>query len=181
VKTIYGTNGRSRLPLPVPFFYGWIVVALAFLTSLNGAGNLSALSVLIHPLEQEFGWSRASIAAAAAINLILLGVAAPITGWLVDRYGARIVMIAALTLLIAGAGTTTLVEEPWQLLFHTIPTNHQPPLDTSNQMREAFVNLPGWFLPQGRYQGKKNARLLFCPSEQSATCGSPIRGPSSVP
>ncbi len=117
METIYGTNGRNRLPLPVPFFYGWIVVALAFLTSLNGAGNLSALSVLIHPLEQEFGWSRASIAAAAAINLILLGVAAPITGWLVDRYGARIVMIAALTLLIAGAGTTTLVEEPWQLII----------------------------------------------------------------
>lgn len=111
------TNRQKRLPLPVPFFYGWIVVALCFLTSLNAAGNRSALSVLILPLEREFGWSRALIASAAAINLVILGAAAPVCGWLIDRFGARRVMLGSLTLVILGVATTTLVQEPWQLIL----------------------------------------------------------------
>jgi len=107
----------ARAPLPVPFFYGWVVVAVTFVTSLNSAGNRSALSVLIHPLEQEFGWSRASIASAAAINLFLMGASAPLTGWLVDRLGPRKVMFFALSLLISGVAATTLVQESWQLIL----------------------------------------------------------------
>jgi sugar phosphate permease len=107
----------ERLPLRVPFFYGWVIVALTFLTTLNGAGNRAALSLLIHPLEQEFGWSRASIASAGAINLFLMGAAAPFLGWLVDRFGPRKIMFIALTLLIGGVATTTLVREPWQLIL----------------------------------------------------------------
>ncbi len=107
----------GRIPLPVPFFYGWVVVILCFFTSLNAAGNRSALSVLIHPLEEEFGWSRATIASAAAINLLLVGAAAPVCGWVIDRFGMRRLMLASLILVIAGVATTTLIQEPWQLIL----------------------------------------------------------------
>ncbi|MBI4484349.1 MAG: hypothetical protein HY652_15850, partial [Acidobacteria bacterium] len=55
---------RARWLFPVPFYYGWVVVALSFLATLTGAGIRSAPAVLIHPLEEEFGWSRAAIASA---------------------------------------------------------------------------------------------------------------------
>lgn len=107
----------SRAPLPVPFFYGWVVVTLSFLTTLTGAGIRSSPTVLIHPLEMEFGWSRAAIASAISINLLLFGVAAPISGWLIDRFGSRRVMLGSLSLLVLGVTGTTLMTEYWQLVL----------------------------------------------------------------
>jgi MFS family permease len=110
-------NQPSRAPLPVPFYYGWVIVALSFLTTLIGAGIRSAPAVLIHPLEMEFGWNRAAIAFAVSVNLILYGVAAPISGWLLDRIGPRRVMMGSLTLLVVGVSATTFMREFWQLVL----------------------------------------------------------------
>src|SRR5579859_3891922 len=57
--------------------YGWIVVGVTFLTLLAAAGIRSTPGVLIVPLEQEFGWSRATISLAVAINLLLYGLCGP--------------------------------------------------------------------------------------------------------
>jgi len=100
----------------VPFFYGWVAVALSFLTTLVGAGVRSAPTVFIHPLEVEFGWSRAEIAFAVSINLFLYGLAGPLSGWLLDRVGSRRVMAGSLALMAVGVGLTTLMREYWQLL-----------------------------------------------------------------
>ena len=118
-KNMQGNEMRpqSRLPLPVPFYYGWLVLALSFLTTLTGAGIRSSPTVLIHPLEMEFGWSRAAIASAISLNLLLFGVAAPISGWLLDRFGARRVMLGSLSLLLVGVSATMVMRELWQLFL----------------------------------------------------------------
>src|SRR5437899_11687386 len=87
-------------PLNVPFYYGWLVLSLCFLTTLTSAGVRSSPSVLIHPLEAEFGWSRALIASAISMNLLLFGVASPISRWLLDRYGPLKVLLGSLGLLL---------------------------------------------------------------------------------
>src|SRR6266850_824707 len=76
-------KSHNRPPLSLPFYYGWFVISLCFLTTLTSAGVRSSPSVLIHPLEAEFGWSRALIASAISMNLLLFGVASPISGWLI--------------------------------------------------------------------------------------------------
>ena len=53
--------------------YAWIVAGVTFLSLLATAGVGSTRAVLIVPLEQEFGWTRASISLAVSINLLLLG------------------------------------------------------------------------------------------------------------
>lgn len=108
---------RSRPPLLVSFYYGWVVLTLSFLTTLVGAGIRSAPAVFIHPLEVEFGWSRAAIAAAISINLLLFGVAAPISGWLLERFGPRRVMMSSLSLLVLGVSATTFMREFWHLVL----------------------------------------------------------------
>lgn len=105
------------MPLAVPFFYGWVVVALTFAVSLNGAGVRSALTVLIYPLQAEFGWSRAAIASAAGITLLLYGAAAPVSGWLLDRFGPRRVILGALSLLVIGVTGTTFMQELWHFVL----------------------------------------------------------------
>src|SRR5262245_65878100 len=56
--------------------YGWIVVAVTFVTLLAAAGIRSAPGVLISPLEREFGWTRATVSFAVSINLPLWSVRA---------------------------------------------------------------------------------------------------------
>ncbi len=108
---------QKRPPLSLPFYYGWFVLALCFVTTLTSAGVRSSPSVLIHPLEAEFGWSRALIASAVSMNLLLFGVAAPISGWLIDRYGPRQVMLGSLLLLIVGVSGTIAMTEFWQFFL----------------------------------------------------------------
>src|SRR6266508_1484621 len=111
------TSKQARLPIAVPFFYGWFVVTLSFLANLTAAGIRSAPSVLIHPLEAEFGWSRTAIASAASLNLLLLGLFAPVGGWLIDRVGPRRVIVGSLTTIAVGLIATMFVQEIWQLIF----------------------------------------------------------------
>jgi MFS family permease len=89
----------------LPFYYGWFIVALSFLANLTAAGIRSAPSVLIHPLEAEFGWSRTEVASAASLNLLLLGLFAPVGGWLIDRIGARRVILGSLSTIAATLAT----------------------------------------------------------------------------
>ena len=108
---------RRQPPLSVPFFYGWIVVALTFCVNLIAAGTRSAATLLIKPLEAEFGWGRAMVAGPGSLNLLLFGVGAPVAGWLVDRYGVRRVVIYSLGILTAGLVATALIQHWWQLLL----------------------------------------------------------------
>jgi MFS family permease len=68
-------------------------------------------TVLIHPFELEFGWGRAAISSAISINLLLFGVAGPLGGWFLDRFGPRCVMIISLAVLATALGATTLMRE----------------------------------------------------------------------
>jgi MFS family permease len=129
-------NHDPRLPLPLPFYYGWFIVALSFVANLTAAGIRSAPSVLIHPLEAEFGWSRTAIASAASLNLLLLGLFAPIGGLLIDRIGARRVILGCLTTIVIGLSGTVFVQELWQLILLWgiilgIATGVTPPLGAS--------------------------------------------------
>ncbi len=81
-------------------YYGWIVVGVTFLTLLVSAGVRSAPGVLIHPLEVDLKWNRASISFAVSIGLLLFGFAAPIGGTLMNRFGPRRLMLFGL--LVAG-------------------------------------------------------------------------------
>src|SRR4026207_2516098 len=92
----------QRILTLCPFYYGWFVVLLSFFANLTAAGSRSAPSVLIHPLEAEFGWTRTEIASAASLNLLLLGLFAPVGGWLIDRIGARRVILGSLSTIALG-------------------------------------------------------------------------------
>src|SRR5690242_5544018 len=88
------------------FHYGWIIAALIFLTMLLAAGMRSTPSVLIVPLQSEFGWSNAAISLSISINLVIYGLSGPFTAALMQRLGIGRVIMGAL-LLVAVACTLT--------------------------------------------------------------------------
>src|SRR5258708_13207856 len=110
--------------------YGWIVAAITFVTLLAAAGIRATPGVLIIPLEQEFGWTRASISFAVSINLILYGFLGPFSAALVDRLGARRTMAIAMATLAVGVTLTPLTTAtlPPVLPFCLAPPTRPPPL-----------------------------------------------------
>ncbi len=93
------------------------MAAVAFITLIGAAGFRAVPSVLIDPLHDEFGWSRATIAAAVSINLVLFGLFSPFAAALMDRFGMRRVVVFALVMVSAGSGLTVFMNASWQLLL----------------------------------------------------------------
>ena len=96
--------------------YAWIVAGVTFLTLLVAAGLRATPGVLIVPLETEFGWSRATISFAIGLNIFLYGLIGPFAAAVMDRFGLRRTMLAALACIAAGVALTPLMTRSWQLI-----------------------------------------------------------------
>ncbi len=86
-----------------PLHYAWIVLGALVVVMLLASGLRAIFGVYIKPMENTFGWDRASLSGAAALSLLLLGAAGPIVGTLADRWGPRRVIL--LSTVILGIGT----------------------------------------------------------------------------
>ena len=95
----------------------WIVAGITFGTLFATAGFRSAPSVLILPLEEDFGWRREVISLAVAINVLLYGLTAPFAAALMERFTVRKVVMAALTTVGTGALLTIWMSQSWHLML----------------------------------------------------------------
>ncbi len=98
-----------------PFFYGWIVVAATAAALLISSGVRSAPGVFLVPLQQETQWSTSVIAFAVSVGMLVLGLTAPLGGWLIDRFGPRQLAVAALVTLSISMAASAFISSPWQL------------------------------------------------------------------
>ena len=99
----------------LPFFYGWVVVAVAFVTMGVGVNARTGFSLLFPPMLAEFGWDRGMTAGAFSFGFLVSAVLSPSLGRLMDRRGPRIVMEMGVLLMAGGLMLATLVRQPWQL------------------------------------------------------------------
>ena len=84
-------------------YYGWWVVAAASSMSFaNAATAISILTVFVVPMSQEFGWNRTEVAGATSLGAVLGAGLAPFTGRAVDRFGARVTLVAGGLIVVAG-------------------------------------------------------------------------------
>ncbi|MEI7547462.1 MAG: MFS transporter, partial [Actinomycetota bacterium] len=95
--------------------YHWVVFGAAFVVLMGAAGTRSAPSVLMDPLREEFGWSRATVGLAVSINVMLYGFIGPFAAALQQRYGLRKVTTVALVVIATGSALTTQMTHSWQL------------------------------------------------------------------
>lgn len=84
-------------------YYGWWVVltcsAVGFFSlGLSGYG----FSVFLKPIAQELALSRTSLSLVFSVSRLQGALEGPIVGWLVDRFGPRVIM--AIGVLMAGLG-----------------------------------------------------------------------------
>jgi MFS family permease len=95
--------------------YAWVVAFVTFIVLLVTAGIRATPGILMVPLESEFGWNRAVISAAVAINIALFGLIGPFAASVMDRWGLRRVILAAVALLAASVALSTQMRSQWQL------------------------------------------------------------------
>jgi len=93
----------------------WFVAAITMGALVAAAGFRSSTGALLEPLEEDFGWSRATTSGAVSLNLVLYGLTAPFAAALMERFGIRRVVVASLTLVAIGSGLTLVMTEAWQL------------------------------------------------------------------
>jgi MFS family permease len=102
---------RRRLP----FFYGWVLVGIAFVTMAIGVNARTAFSLLYPPILNEFGWDRAVTAGVFSFGFLLSALITPFVGRVIDRRGPRIVVEIGIATMGAGLLLATLARQPWQL------------------------------------------------------------------
>src|SRR5437773_5449620 len=118
------TQVRSRLSLlalseRTGFFYGWYIVGAGFLANLAYSEQFAAAyGVFIYHLGTNMGWGRTLLAGVKTTGRLAEALAAPMIGVLVDRYGARWIMVgggiaSGFALMLAAT-----VDEIWQLYIY---------------------------------------------------------------
>lgn len=91
----------------------WIIVGLSFLALALAYSSRATFSLVMPLWEQELGWSRSFTSGTAASALMLMALLAPFGGRLVDRRGARSVILIGLAALALGCLLLALTSQPW--------------------------------------------------------------------
>ncbi len=97
---------------------GWFIVAVCFL-ALSVVYSARSLLGLTMPLwEQELGWSRSFISSGGAVALVVMAVAAPVAGNLIDRLGPRRPILWGLVTVAVAMGLTATARAEWEFILY---------------------------------------------------------------
>lgn len=99
---------------PRGLYYGWYI-------ALAGAGSnflllglaVFGMGVFFEPMRKELGWSATALAAGQSVRSAEQGFLAPVTGYLIDRLGAKTMARAGVILLSAGMALLSTVHAFW--------------------------------------------------------------------
>ncbi|MEN7528307.1 MULTISPECIES: MFS transporter [unclassified Cupriavidus] len=95
--------------------YAWIVAAITFCVMLTTSAALGLPGAFLKPMSTEMGWSTDKVSSILAFRFALFGIMAPFSAILMERFGVRNVVCAALALIAGGMALATVSTELWQL------------------------------------------------------------------
>ena len=106
---------RAHWSSRLPFYYGWLIVGIAFVTMAIGVTARTAFSLLMPPLIDEFHWDRGLAAGAFSFGFLVSAVLSPVVGRVMDACGPRVVILTGVALMSAGLFLAPYIERPWHL------------------------------------------------------------------
>ena len=99
----------------LPFFYGWVIIAVTFVTMAIGVSARTSFSLFFPPIIDEFGWERGVTAGAFSFGFLVSAAVSPLIGRVMDRFGPRGVMELGVALMAGGLLLAPLTTQPWHL------------------------------------------------------------------
>ena len=99
----------------LPFFFGWVIIAVAFFTVALGVTARTAFSLMFPPIVGEFGWDRGLAAGAFSFGFLVSALMSPLVGRMMDRFGPRFVIEIGALATAAGLFAASFIRTPWHL------------------------------------------------------------------
>jgi len=103
----------SRIRLSRVFFGWWTVLTAGFLAFWAEGYFSYGFSALFKPIANELGFNRAVTSVAAGIMRLESAVESPLTGWVIDRFGPKWVVIPGVLLMSLGLILMYFIESLW--------------------------------------------------------------------
>ena len=152
-------NLAKIIAVNTPFYYGWVILATAGSTQLirNVAATLT-LAIFLYPMSNDLGWSRTMIAGAASAGGLLASITAPLVGWLIDKYGTRIILGSSIVLLSLSTFLSSWVTMP--IMFFATYGVGRVVFNSPIQIGSSVL-VSRWFIQR---RGRANGILAFCHS-----------------
>ena len=100
-------------------FFGWYIIGLMIASMALVFGIRGSFAIFFEPILKQFLWFRGSTAVMLSLNIFIYGLAAPIAGFLVDRWRPRTVATFGLLLLAISTAACYFANSLWHfyLLF----------------------------------------------------------------
>ena len=94
----------------------YVVLAAGFMLMLFNGGSRFVMGLTLGPMNEDLGWSRATLSAAVLVFLVVSSLALPFAGRLVDRYDTRAVLATSVLLACLGIALMGEIDAPWQAI-----------------------------------------------------------------
>ena len=108
-------NSKQPSPVGQRLYYGYIVLAAAFLIAAVAWGGQRTFGVFLDPLLKTFNWDRASVSFTVTIQMFVTGIVGIVAGRLSDKIGPRIVLTVCGLVVGAGFILSYFINTLWQL------------------------------------------------------------------
>tara|TARA_A100001037_G_C15114723_1_gene620832 strand:+ start:542 stop:1735 length:1194 start_codon:yes stop_codon:yes gene_type:complete len=90
------------------------LLTMGFVVLLFNSGARFALSLMLHPMAADLGWSRTTLSSVVTVFMVLSALLLPAVGQLADRFGPRLVLAAGIVVSGVSLGLMGLINAPWQ-------------------------------------------------------------------
>ncbi|MDO8670080.1 MAG: MFS transporter, partial [Dehalococcoidia bacterium] len=97
------------------FYYGWVIVAVGFIIGLVMVTfRLYSFGVFVKPISEDMGWSRTAISGVLSFSTVVEGLAALLIGSILDKRGARLLMVFGIAITGVGFIALGFMQTIWQ-------------------------------------------------------------------
>lgn len=103
-------NGESQL-----YYYGWVIVGISLLNILVFYGIWYSYSVFLVAFTREFGWDYTKASSVFSVFMIFISISGPFTGYLIDKFGPRVVLSVGAFILSVGLALCSQAISIWNL------------------------------------------------------------------
>ncbi|MSP76442.1 MAG: MFS transporter [Rhodospirillaceae bacterium] len=104
-------RGWQRMSSIMP----WLLVTLCFALGVASRSISDTFVVFVPALQHAFDAHRGSVTLIYSFALLIGGIAAPIAGWIVDRFGLRTLTVVGMTATTLATASASQATELWHL------------------------------------------------------------------
>ena len=99
------------------WYFGWNIVAAATLLTLLTVGIRLGVGPFFLPMSEDLGFSRSLLASIVAVGMLCYGFAMPLAGYLISKYGTRLVLLSGTAIVAASTAWTVTAREPLEFML----------------------------------------------------------------